>query len=74
MLAAGASAPVFQARLRGDVSAQVRLATRLQRLSNSPLGRFALIAGLGAAPAALVALAKWTRVAPEAVARAVAVA
>jgi flavin-dependent dehydrogenase len=74
MLAAGASAPVFQARLHGDVGAQVRLATRLQRFATSPLGRFALIAGLGAAPAALAALAKWTRVAPEAVARAVAVA
>jgi flavin-dependent dehydrogenase len=74
MLAAGASAPVFQARLRADVARQVQLATRLQRLSTSTLGRFALIAGLGAAPAALAALAKWTRVAPEAVARAVAVA
>jgi menaquinone-9 beta-reductase len=74
MLTAGAAAPVFQARLRGDVGAQVRLATRVQRLSNSPLGRFALIAGLGAVPAALAVLAKWTRVAPEAVARAVAVA
>jgi flavin-dependent dehydrogenase len=74
MLATGAPAPVFQARLRSDVGRQVRLATRLQRLATSPLGRFALVAGLGAAPAALAALAKWTRVAPEAVARVVAVA
>jgi hypothetical protein len=56
------------------VARQVRLATRLQRLATRPIGRFALIAGLGVAPAALAALAKWTRVAPEAVARAVVVA
>jgi flavin-dependent dehydrogenase len=74
MVAAGASAAAFQARLHGDVARQVRLATRLQRVATSPLGRFALVAGLGAVPAALAALAKWTRVAPEAVARAVAVA
>jgi flavin-dependent dehydrogenase len=72
MVAAGAAAPVFQARLRADVARQVRLATTLQRAATSSLGRFALIAGLGAAPAALAALAKWTRVTPEAVARAVA--
>jgi flavin-dependent dehydrogenase len=68
MAAAGAPAALFQARLHGDVARQVRLATRLQRLATSPLGRFALVAGLGAAPAVLAALAKWTRVAPEAVA------
>jgi flavin-dependent dehydrogenase len=69
MLAVGASAPAFQARLRGDVARQVRLATTLQRVATSRAGRFALVAGLGAVPAALAALAKWTRVAPEAVAR-----
>ncbi len=74
MLVAGAAAPQFQARLRRDVARQVRLATTLQRAATSRAGRFALIAGLGAVPAALAALAKWTRVTPEAVARAVAVA
>jgi flavin-dependent dehydrogenase len=70
MLAAGAGAPAYQARLRGDVARQVRLATGLQRLGSSRSGRFALIAGLGAAPAALAALARWTRVEPRALARA----
>lgn len=74
MLAAGAPAPAFQTRLREDVQRQVRLATGLQRFSTSTLGRFALIAGLGTVPVALTWLAKWTRVAPEAVARAVALA
>ena len=69
MVAAGAPAPEFQAKLRSDVARQVRLATSLQRLATSRVGRFALVAGLGAVPAALAALAKWTRVAPEAVAR-----
>ena len=54
-----------------DVARQVRLATTLQRVATGPLGRFALIAGLAAAPAALAMLARWTRVAPAAVARTV---
>ncbi len=70
MLAGGAAAADFQARLRGDVGRQVRLATRLQRFGTSRLGRFALVAGLGAVPAALAALARWTRVEPAALARA----
>ncbi len=70
MLAGGASAAQFQARLRGDVARQVRLATGLQRFASSSVGRFALVAGLGAVPAALAALARWTRVEPAAVARA----
>jgi glycine/D-amino acid oxidase-like deaminating enzyme len=70
MLAAGAGAAAFQARLHGDVAAQVRLATRLQRLARTRAGRFALIAGLAAVPAGLSLLARWTRVEPEAVARA----
>ena len=74
MLAGGAAAPQFQARLRRDVARQVRLATSLQRFAATRMGRFALVSGLGAVPSALAALAKWTRVAPEAVARAVAVA
>ena len=70
MLAGGASAHAYQSRLRGDVARQVRLATTLQRLSSSRVGRFAMIAGLSAVPAALAALARWTRVEPAAVARA----
>jgi flavin-dependent dehydrogenase len=70
MLAGGASAEAFQGRLHGDVSAQVRLATRLQRVATTRLGRFALIAGLAAVPAGLSLLARWTRVEAGAVARA----
>jgi flavin-dependent dehydrogenase len=70
MLARGATAAQFQARLRGDVARQVRLATRLQRFASGSIGRFALVAGLGVVPAALAALARWTRVPPLAVARA----
>ncbi|KAB7645541.1 NAD(P)/FAD-dependent oxidoreductase [Polymorphobacter fuscus] len=72
MVDAGATAAAFQARLRQDVARQVRLATTLQRLAGSRIGRFGLIAGLGAAPGALAALARWTRVTPGAVARATA--
>ena len=71
MIAAGATPADFQARLRADVARQVRLATRVQRFATSRAGRFALVAGLGAVPGALAALARWTRVAPAAVARAV---
>ncbi len=70
MLAGGADAAAFQARLRGDVARQVRLATTLQRLAMSRAGRFALITGLAAIPAALATLARWTRIDPAAVARA----
>jgi hypothetical protein len=69
-LAAGAGPADFQARLYGDVARQVRLATLLQRIATSRAGRFALINGLAAVPGALGLLARWTRVAPEAVARA----
>ncbi len=70
LMAAGATPAAFHARLRQDVARQVRLATALQRLATSRIGRFALIAGLAAAPAALATLARWTRVEPDAVARA----
>ncbi len=70
MVADGADAAAFQARLRGDVARQVRLATGLQRVATTRIGRFALIAGLAAVPPALAALARWTRVEPGAVARA----
>ena len=72
MLADGAPAPAYQARLRGDVARQVRLATGLQRFATSAPGRFALVAGLAAVPSALAALARWTRVEAGAVARATA--
>ncbi len=70
MIADGASAPAYQARLRGDVCNQVRLATGLQRVATSGIGRFALVAGLAALPGALALLARMTRVAPAALARA----
>jgi hypothetical protein len=69
-LAAGAAPADFQDRLHADVARQVRLATNLQRVVNSRAGRFALINGLAAVPGALRLLARWTRVAPQAVARA----
>ena len=72
MMVAGATPTGFRARLHADVARQVRLATRLQRFATSPAGRFALVAGLGAVPGALATLARWTRVAPAAVARVVA--
>ena len=72
MLAAGATPSAFQARLHGDVARQVRLAMQVQRIATGPKGRFALMAGLGAMPGALAALARWTRVAPTAVARSLA--
>lgn len=70
MIAVGEPAAAFQARLHGDVARQVRLATALQRVATTGAGRFALIAGLAAVPTALALLARWTRVAPGAVARA----
>ncbi len=70
MLAAGSDPRAFQTQFRSDVGRQVRLATRLQRLSGTALGRFALVAGLGALPSALTTLARWTRVEPAALARA----
>ncbi len=66
----GVPAVVFQRQLRGDVARQVRLATALQRFGSTGLGRFALVAGLAAVPAALASLARWTRVEPAALARA----
>jgi flavin-dependent dehydrogenase len=70
MIADGAGAAAFQARLHGDVARQVRLATGLQRLVTTRAGRFAMIAGLAAVPAGLAVLARWTRVEAAAVARA----
>jgi len=70
MLASGATPHAYQLRLRGDVARQVKLATTVQRLSSSRAGRFALITGLTAIPAALATLARWTRVESAAVARA----
>lgn len=70
MLAAGATSHAFQTRLRHDVARQVRLATTLQRFATTAPGRFALITGLAAVPAALRTLARWTRVEPAALERA----
>ena len=67
---AGATASAYQAQLYADVHRQVRLAARLQRIVSTPLGPFALMAGLRAIPGALRYLAHWTRIAPAAVTRA----
>ena len=64
MLADGATAAQFQARLRRDVGRQVRLAMLVQRVGTSSAGRFALAMGLGAVPSLLTQLARWTRI-PE---------
>ncbi|MEI6740319.1 MAG: FAD-dependent monooxygenase [Gemmatimonadaceae bacterium] len=66
----GATAAAYQAQLYADVHRQVRLATRLQWIVATPIGPFALMAGLRAIPGALRMLAHWTRIAPTAVSRA----
>lgn len=70
MLDGAATAFQFQSRLRRDVARQVGLATALQRFGTTAAGRFALVAGLAAVPAALATLARWTRVEPAALQRA----
>nr|WP_310524618.1 FAD-dependent monooxygenase [Polymorphobacter sp.] len=70
MLTAGHTPQQFQSQLHTDVARQVRLATTLQRFATTAPGRFALITGLTAVPAALATLARWTRVEPAALARA----
>ena len=67
---AGRTADSYHARLRADVSRQVSLATALQRLASTRLGRGGVLAGAAAAPAALRALAAWTRVPDRALRRA----
>lgn len=62
MLNDGADAAAFQARLRSDTARQVRLATQVQRIATTRLGRFATIVGLAAAPGMMAQLARWTRV------------
>lgn len=62
MLAAGASVSAYQARLKQNTARQVRLATNLQRVATTRLGRFALMSGLSAMPSAMAQLARWTRV------------
>jgi flavin-dependent dehydrogenase len=59
----GGSPYAFQAQLQRDVSAQIRLATRLQRITQHPLGQWALIAGVAAMPGVARVLARLTRVA-----------
>jgi len=62
MLSDGADAPAFQARLRRDTRRQVRLATTVQRMATTRLGRFVTMAGMSAVPGAMGLLARWTRV------------
>lgn len=62
--AAGAGAPAhrYQAMLRRDVARQVRLASRLQRLTQTGWGQFGLMLGAGAVPGLLPLAARLTRV------------
>jgi flavin-dependent dehydrogenase len=69
LLDEGASAADFQGALRRDVARQVRLAMGVQRVARTRWGPLALVAGFGALPGALGALARLTRVPPAAVAR-----
>ncbi|WP_416906953.1 MAG: NAD(P)/FAD-dependent oxidoreductase [Polymorphobacter sp.] len=62
MVADGADAPAFQARLRRDTARQVRLATTVQHVATTKAGRFVTMAGLSAVPGAMGVLARWTRV------------
>jgi flavin-dependent dehydrogenase len=62
MLAEGADAAIYQARLRRDTARQVRIATQVQRIATTRLGRFAMMTGLAAVPNAMGLLARWTRV------------
>jgi flavin-dependent dehydrogenase len=70
LLADGADAARFQHTLKRDVARQVRLAMAVQRVARTRWGPLALVAGFGALPGALGAMARLTRVAPAAVARA----
>jgi flavin-dependent dehydrogenase len=69
ILADGGDAAHFQAQLRRDVARQVRLAMGVQRIARTSVGALALVAGFGALPGALRALARLTRVPPNALAR-----
>lgn len=69
VLHAGGDAARFQRTLRRDVARQVRLAMAVQRLARTRWGPLALVAGFGALPGALSALARLTRVPPRALAR-----
>ncbi|MEN9818355.1 MAG: hypothetical protein RLZ32_2235 [Gemmatimonadota bacterium] len=70
LLAEGATAARFQHTLKRDVARQVRLAMAVQRVARTRWGPLALVAGFGALPGALGAVARLTRVSPAAVARA----
>ncbi|MBU6365290.1 MAG: electron transfer flavoprotein [Gemmatimonadetes bacterium] len=69
VLNAGGDAARFQRAFRRDVARQVRLAMAVQRLARTRWGPLALVAGFGALPGALSALARLTRVPPRALAR-----
>jgi flavin-dependent dehydrogenase len=66
MIASGAGARAYHARLRADLARQVRLATWLQRATDAWPGP--VLAALSVMPQALRLLAAWTRV-PEAALR-----
>jgi flavin-dependent dehydrogenase len=67
---AGAGAASYHARLRADVSGQIKLATWLQRRVEGWPGRHAAAFALSLIPGALGRLASWTRVPEPALRRA----
>jgi flavin-dependent dehydrogenase len=66
----GAGAASYHARLRADVSGQIKLATWLQRRIEAWPGRHAVVFALSLVPGALGRLASWTRVSEPALRRA----
>lgn len=66
-VAAGAPASRFHAALHRDTYRQVRLASRLQRLTQTGWGQFGLMMGAAAVPGLLPLVARWTRVSRAAV-------
>ena len=58
----GNAAAVFHSRVRADIGQQIRLASALHGLSETWLGRVALVPAFRLYPGALTALAAWTRI------------
>jgi flavin-dependent dehydrogenase len=66
-LTSGNDAADFHATLRGDIAAQMRLASVLTRFGRTPLGRSALVWACRAYPGVLGALASLTRIPARAI-------
>lgn len=63
VLRGGGTPHRFQSQLRRDVAGPIRLATRLQRMTQQSAGQWALIAGVAVMPGVARVLARLTRVA-----------